>query len=321
MSSQPDPSIGTLIQADGLTINVPCSTSNFGPGFDCLGAALDRFLTVHVQSGQDGLSLTYSGELQPDVPPENDLIVRSLQQIAERTDTSIPPLHIQVESDIPPSGGLGSSAAAIAAGGALGQLLASGRIHRQRLFEFGYHEEGHPDNIAPAVFGGVTLAYTGEDTPPRSVQIATELPDLFIVKPDVQINTEEARAILPEQVPRSDAVFNLTRTGLLVHALKEGDGDLLDDAMQDRIHQPYRATLLPGGKDILDAARQAGALGVWISGAGPSIGCFVREGQRQPVNAIADVLESNGASTEITAVDLCVPGLQTSVQDKMGNER
>jgi homoserine kinase len=313
MTSSPDQSTLDRIRSDGITIQVPCSTSNFGPGFDCLGAALDRFLTVHVQPGKNELSLSYLGGYQPDVPDEENLILTSLRTIAKQRGTTIPPLDIQVESEIPPGGGLGSSAAAIAAGGALGQLIATGTVNRERLFEFGYQCEGHPDNIAPAVFGGVTLAYLVEDDAARCEQIATDLPDLFLVDPDVQINTQEAREILPDELPRSDAVFNLTRTGLLVHAFKDERIDLLDEAMQDRIHQPYRAELLPGGTAVLDAGREAGALGVWISGAGPAIGCFVRDGDREPARAMAEVLEENGATAEVSPAELCVPGLHTSL--------
>ncbi len=309
----PEP-ITEAIASETLRITVPCSTSNFGPGFDCLGAALDQFLTINVLDGSNDVSIIHQGGYQPDVPDRENLIVTALQRVLDAHDTPVPPLDLHVNSDIPPGGGLGSSAAAVAAGGALGQLLLSGDIARDELFKLGYDIDGHPDNIAPTVYGGVTLSYLSRSESPESIRIATDLPDLYLIRPDVRIETEEARDLLPVQLPHEDAVFNLTRTGLLVHALSSGRYELLEEAMQDRLHQPFRATLLPGGTNVLQAGYDAGALGVWISGAGPTLGCFVLDGDRSPALAMADVLDSHGTSAEIRSADLVVTGIQTTCE-------
>lgn len=315
MTNEHNQNILNDIKEHGITLKVPCSTSNLGPGFDCLGAALDRFLSIDVDSSDRELTMEYRTGHQPDVPTGDDLIVTTLKQVLQNNDTSLPPLHLQVQSDIPTGGGLGSSAAAIAGGGALGQLLTSGSVNRQELFELGYRIENHPDNIAPTVFGGVTLAYQAGDNQPEAVQITSELPDLYLVRPDIQIETEDARRRLPDELPHRDAVFNLTRTGLLVHALTNHHPDLLSEAMQDRIHQPFRAELLPGGTDVLTAGREAGALGVWISGAGPTLACFVQDGNEAPARAMVDVLENHGASAEFGPANLCSSGLSISTKE------
>lgn len=317
MTEQLNQTVLNEMDDHGITLKIPCSTSNLGPGFDCLGAALDRYLTLDVSPAEQEFSLEYRPGPQPDVSPENDLIVTTLKQVLEEHNAPLPNLHLDVDSDIPTGGGLGSSAAAIAGGAALGQLLVSGSVSRQELFERGYRIEGHPDNIAPTVFGGVTVAYlTGENSDrPNAVRIATSLPDLYLVRPDIRIQTEEARQRLPDELPHRDAVFNLTRTGLLVHALTNDHPELLSDAMQDRIHQPYRAELLPGGTEILQAGRDAGALGVWISGAGPTLGCFVRDGNEAPARAMVEVLEHHGATAEFGPANLCSSGLSISKEE------
>ncbi len=299
------------------SVVVPASTSNLGPGFDCLGAAVDLFLRVRTAptDRENGVRLEYQDGRGPDVEPEEDLLYKGLKQVLRKEDAKEPSWILNVESNIPTSGGLGSSAAASAAGLALGAHIAGIEPEDDWLFEEGFRLEGHPDNIAPSVYGGITISYVTQNGP-GTVRIAPEFPaELILIRSDVQVETREARERLPGTVDHEDAVFNLTRTALLVHALENGRLDLLQEAIQDRIHQPYRAKLIPGGGEALKAGYEAGALGIWISGAGPTIACLVKDGDRTPVRTAAEKLRENGHEIRVQTVNSDSRGLRVSTAD------
>jgi len=301
------------VPADEFSVRVPASTSNLGPGFDCLGAALELYVEVSVRpaDASSGVEIQYDADgVQPEVPLEDDLLYRGVMREMEAAGRSEPDLLLSVHSEIPTGGGLGSSAAAAAAGGVIGTVLTDRGLPRDHLFRTGYRIEGHPDNIAPSVYGGVTLSYVTEEGP-AAIRVAPELPaELVLIRSEARVETREARERLPETVSHEDAVFNLTRTGLLVHALENDRPDLLRDAMRDRLHQPYRAPLIDGGADALEAGYDKGALGIWISGAGPTLACLLEAGDRSPAEAAAGRLEENGLETEVQEVSVASSGVQ-----------
>ena len=256
-------------RVEGLRIEVPGSAANLGPGFDALAVAVRLYLRVTVRRVIDGarneLRCSFKG-----VALEGDnYIARSVDTLATREGVDYPALDVEVESDIPMQGGLGSSAAATIAGLLLFERLAGPR-DRDLLAE-GTRFEGHPDNVAASLLGGLTAACTTEDG--RVVAVSTPWPThvrLVAVTPEVRVKTPEAREVLPDMVTRADAVFNLQRVALLLSAIHAGRTELLRDALADRWHQPYRARLVPGLTEAL-ALRLPGLLGVCLSGSGPTV--------------------------------------------------
>jgi homoserine kinase len=243
--------------------------ANLGPGFDALAVAVRLYLRVTVRRVLVGVrnelrcsfaGITLEGE---------NYVSRSVEVLARREGLDYPALDLEVESDIPMQGGLGSSGAAIVAGLLLFEQLA-GRRTRDLLAE-ATRLEGHPDNVAASLLGGLTSACTTEDG--RVVAVSTQWPAavwLVAVTPEVRVKTTEARRVLPETLTRADAVFNLQRVALLLSAIHARRTDLLRDALADRWHQPYRAPLVPGLTEAL-ALRLPSLLGVCLSGSGPTV--------------------------------------------------
>jgi homoserine kinase len=277
----------TRRRVEGVRIEVPGSSANLGPGFDALAVAVRLYLRVTVRRVLDGprneLRCSFAGvALQGD-----NYVARSVITLAQREGLDYPALDVDVDSEIPMQGGLGSSAAATVAGLMLYERLAGPR-DRDLLAE-GTRFEGHPDNVAASLLGGLTAACTTEDG--RAVAVSTPWPGevrLVAVTPEVRVKTPEARRVLPDSYTRADAVFNLQRATLLMAAIHGGRPELLRDALADRWHQPYRAPLVPGLTEAL-ALRIPGLLGVCLSGSGPTVVALC-SGDTSPVEtALTDV--------------------------------
>lgn len=240
-----------------LSVRVPASTSNLGAGFDCLGLALDLWLVASLVEGS-GPPL-YSGTLAG-IDPRQDLVARTLNGIVLNGK------HLEIRSDIPVGKGLGSSAAAHVAGAALRQLVTGGTLDADAAFEHAASAEGHPDNAAPAAYGGLVLAAEKPRRLPLHASMAVAL-----AVPDTGMNTQEARAILPRQVPRGTAIAQAARAAALVQGLLTGDRELVGFGMEDQLAVPHRKGLIPGYDAAVNAGLAAGAYGVTISGAGSSL--------------------------------------------------
>lgn len=271
------------------SVTIPATTANLGPGFDCLGLALALHNEVTMTPlAAPGLSLaiTGTGANQLSTGPDN-LVVRAAERVFAAVGKRPSGLRLQLHNGIPLGGGLGSSAAAILGGMLAANGVVNGRLSPDALFQMALDLEGHPDNLAPALYGGLTLSLNTAAgwhvetllTPPLRV---------VIVFPSFSLPTVASRAALPAQVAHADAVFNAAHLALLVQALTAADYDKLAMAMADRLHQPYRMPLVPGIAAAMDAARAAGAAGVALSGAGPSLVAFAAEGHR----AIGDAAQA-----------------------------
>ncbi len=255
-------------RVEGLTIRVPGSAANLGPGFDALAVAVQLYLSVTVREVLDGprneVLCTFAG-----VALEGDnYVTRSVTTLAARDGVDVPSLRVDIASDIPMQAGLGSSAAATVAGLLLYRHLTATATD---VLADGTRFEGHPDNVAASVLGGLTTACATESG--AVLAVSTPWPAavrLVAVTPDVRVKTPEARRVLPESLSRADAVFNLQRATLLVSALQAGRTDVLREALRDRWHQPYRAALVPGLTEAL-ALEVPGLHGVCLSGSGPTI--------------------------------------------------
>lgn len=289
-----------------IEIRVPASTANLGAGFDCFGLALNLFLTVRafILKGTGARSVVETTGVRgsdglPSAPEEN-LIFRSMRMCAHREGFALPAARLVVHNAIPVASGLGSSAAAIAAGVVLAPRLAGRKISPQAALRYAAEVEGHADNVSAALLGGLVVSCVRQDGSvaavrrpwPKAIRIVA-------VTPDFTLETSKARAALPVTVDRGDAVHNLQRSALLLAALAAGKYGLIWDALQDRLHQPYRAPLIPGLADILTIPRSAGLLGIALSGAGPTViapatGNFTRIGQK-----IAAHFKTSGIAAEI----------------------
>ncbi|MBM3957306.1 MAG: homoserine kinase [Gemmatimonadetes bacterium] len=255
-----------------MKVRVPATAANLGPGYDCLGMALDIWNELTVERGPFRVNITGEGAAQ--LPrDETNLIVKTVVAAFEAAGEPVPGLSYTCRNAIPLTRGLGSSSAAIVSGLAAGAKLSGldRRLDRAALFSMAADIEGHPDNAAPATLGGCRVGIRDGD---RWIADRVRLPEgivavLFI--PDVEGSTATARAILPREVPMVDAVFNMGRAALLVNALASGNLGFLRQATEDRLHQPARSRLYPGMNELIGAALDAGAHGAFLAGAGPAV--------------------------------------------------
>ncbi|MCP4359316.1 MAG: homoserine kinase [Chloroflexi bacterium] len=262
-----------------IHVTVPATSANLGPGFDCLGLALNLYNRVTFTAvTTPTLTIAINGtDAHKVAADESNLVYQCANIIFEKVGQRPSGLHIQQENNIPVGSGLGSSSTAVLAG-LLGANELVGRPYTLRqLCQFATKIEGHPDNVAPALYGGLVLGISDEH---GLCLEQFDLPDMkvVVVLPDVHLLTKEARAALPQQVSLNDTIFNASRTPLLIHALQTADYDKLAIAMQDKLHQPYRIPLIPGMAEAFTAAKAAGAKAVALSGAGPSLIAFAADG-------------------------------------------
>ena len=253
-----------------VRVRVPASSANLGPGFDCFAAALGLFLELEVEEAA-------GFELVTDLPVRRDrsnLAVHAFERILPASRH-----RFVLRSEIPLSGGLGSSAAAIVAGLAAAAALAGER--ERPLLEAATELEGHPDNVAAALLGGIVVCADGDA---HRIEAPAGLEALLVV-PERAVRTQQARAALPVSVPLADAVHNTAHGALLMLGLARGDLDLLARGLSDRLHQPYRAHLYPRSAELLERAVELGALGATISGAGPTVLVWVRSEAAEDVAA------------------------------------
>ena len=263
---------------DSVTVHVPATTANLGPGYDCLGLALGLHNEVRLaRADEPGVDI--EGEGAEALPKDRThLVLGAAQAAADAAGETLPVLALRQLNRIPLARGMGSSSAAIV-GGIVGAnaLLDLGLTEREML-DVATEVEGHPDNVAPALLGGLTVCCTldGGEVLVERLDVAPGL-SCVVAIPDFEVATHDARKALPENIAHANAVFNLCRVGLIVAALSSGDFGVLGEAMRDRLHQPYRAHLVPGMDDAIAAALDAGAHGAALSGSGPTIAAFVSE--------------------------------------------
>jgi homoserine kinase len=254
-----------------ISVRVPATSANLGPGFDCLGLAVDLFLEVDgLASERDAFRYSGQGSL-PDTP--DNLVHAGFRQAHAALGLSAPPFTFVVRNPIPLARGLGSSSAALVAGAVIADTLHDGLLGRDGVFQLVAGLEGHPDNVGPAVYGGLTVAALraagGYEAAVLTVPPSWRL--LFGV-PAFELPTERARAALPEMVRRSDAVLTASRAALWALAVARDEPALLRTASLDVLHEPYREPLVPGLAAARTALREAGAYAAFLSGAGPSVG-------------------------------------------------
>ncbi len=270
---------------DEMVIRVPGSIANLGPGFDTLAVAVQLYLTLRVRMAEGEGELRFEFVNQR-LDGEN-YIERAFRFIAARHGFPIPSLDVRVESNIPMKGGLGSSAAATVAGLRLFEAVA-GALEEQELLTTACELEGHPDNIAAALLGGLTVSC---ETPSELLVLRASWPETLgfvVATPEQHLATKASRAVLPESISRADAIFNVQRVAFLLEALRTSNFGLLREALQDRLHQPFRAAIVPGLKEALEL-RHPSLLGVCLSGAGPSVVALVQQNFEEVSELLAEI--------------------------------
>jgi homoserine kinase len=256
-----------------ISVRVPATSANLGPGYDAVGLALSLSMRISLDRAP-APSIEVSGTGADLIPrgPEHPAY-RAARFVAEIVGDSDAHFHLVQENDIPPTRGLGGSAAALVGGAVAANEMFGGQIAAPDLLNIVCELDGHPDNAAPALLGGLVI---GTLTPEGVSAVRLEPKDLkaVVAVPDFAVSTTAARRALPEKIPHRDAAFNVGRSGLLLGALATGEYHLLRVAMQDRLHQPYRSHLVPGLEAVIEAALTNGAYGACLSGSGPTVLAF-----------------------------------------------
>jgi homoserine kinase len=297
-------------------VRVPASTSNLGPGFDCFGLALRLYLTARATvAAVEQCTVTTTGSKENEALPRNavNLIYRAMSFAAQREGCSLPPVELLVHNEIPLASGLGSSGAAIVAGIKLGGLVTGKKISDQSIQNYATEFEGHPDNVAASLYGGFLASTVWSDGAVISVRFSWPAQiRVVVVSPHSQLPTHVARAALPRTVSRQDAVHNLQRTALFTAALAQQRYELLWEAMHDRLHQPYRESLVPGLAEALALPRMQGLLGLALSGAGPSIVALVDDNEEAIGARIASCFQMRGVESTVRVLDVDNEGCQVT---------
>ena len=276
-----------------VSVTVPASTANLGPGFDCLGLALGLYNRVTLREW-DGLRVTVRGEGADVLPVDkSNPMVQAVCHLFEHVGHQPTGLWLEQENGIPVAAGLGSSAAAILGGLLAANALIENPLRREEILAMATRLEGHPDNVASALYGGLVLVVPNEG---KLVVDKIAIPEMsvVVVLPNYALPTVQARAALPPQVPMADAVFNSGRLAMLIRALESGDYGRLAAAMEDRLHQPYRVPLIPGMEEAFRAAHAAGAAAATLSGAGPGMVAFAPENHKLIAEAIVQAFAAVG---------------------------
>ena len=297
-----------------VVVDVPATTANLGPGFDCLGAALDlnnRFAMRRIEGGGERFELIIEGSEGSHLRggPEN-LVYRAAQRVWKAAGLEPVALEARVRLAVPPARGLGSSATAIVAGLMGANALVGEPLSKEKLLELAIDIEGHPDNVVPSLLGGLCMTAKAASQRWRVVRCEWAPSVKAVVAiPSIRLSTSEARRAMPKAIPVGDAVVNLGALTLLLQGLRTGNGDLISDGMHDRLHEPYRWRLIKGGDQVKQAAMDAGAWGCAISGAGPSILALCEEDKGPAVSrAMVKAWEAAGVASRAPVLNLQTSG-------------
>lgn len=285
-------------------VRVPATSANLGPGFDALGMALSIYLEVRFRPAES-LTIRASGRDTVLISSEeNNLIWQTALTVADHAGRPMPGVEIEINNDIPIGKGLGSSAAALLAGVVIADEVLGLEWSRDRILDEAARIEGHPDNVAAAALGSIVASAIDSDGVTRAVRM--QLPARYgvaVVVPDFILPTSEARAVLPTTYSRADAVFNIQRSALLIAAMLTQTTDAFHAALEDRLHQPYRARLVPGLSEMIEL-RAEGLLGAALSGAGPSVLVFYERGSEDVVAKFNAVFAAHGHASETMVVHI-----------------
>lgn len=293
-----------------ITARVPATSANLGAGFDCLGLALELYNEVTVEpDAPPGIEIVGEGAEQ--LPrDESNLVYRTILRYFRSIGRPAPPFSLRLDNSIPLTGGMGSSSAALVGALLTANELAGRAMVQEKLLRLAAEIEGHPDNVAPALLGGLVVSVLeGERVIAVKLLTPPSLRALLFI-PNFTMPTAEARRLLPKVVPHRDAVFNLSRTALWLAALQTGRLDLLRVATQDRLHQPYREKMFPGMAALFQAALEAGAVGACLSGAGSAVLVLTEGHSEAIIRGLQQAAQKVGVGGRVLSVGICQEGAQ-----------
>jgi homoserine kinase len=301
-----------------IHVKVPATTANLGPGFDALGLALNLWNEAEFKCTDDSqIRVTVSGEGEESLPQNAvNAIAQAALQVYDLVEKACPGLHIHCTNRIPLGSGMGSSSAAMLTGMLGANGLLGNPFTEEEILKLAIETEGHPDNVAPAMLGGLVASILHKER-----VISMRLPTranhgpihATIVLPDFDFPTQQARAILPKEIKRADAIYNISRAVLVTEALRTGNMELLGIAMKDALHQPQRLELIPGAIPALEAGKKAGASAVALSGAGPSLIAFSPKEDPIIGAAMQAEFESAGLDARIFELSTSYEGAEVTI--------
>lgn len=300
-----------------IEVIVPATTANIGPGFDCLGMALNLYNKIFFKEIEEGVQIEGCDDRFRN---KNNLVYTSMIKTFEKVGYKNKGIQIIMDSDIPESRGLGSSAACIVAGVMGANEIANSKLTKTDILEIATNIEGHPDNITPALFGGMTASiYTDGKVYFSKIPIKNNL-KFYVLIPDFTLSTSESRLVLPKSVLFKDATFNVGRTALMISSLIEGNMDLLKVSLEDKLHQRYRGHLIPEYDHIMNRLNALGIKGgAFLSGAGPTIIAIGSADQMEISSCIGELILS--LQNKWVLKELVIENKGASVKRRGSNER
>ncbi len=301
-----------------IKVKVPATTANLGPGFDIFGASLSLYneLEVSLVSDPKKAKFVVVGEGRKILPKdERNILWKAMTAVFEELGVkdkyTLKSFNIKLTNNIPLSSGLGSSSAARAAGIVAANKICGNKLSKEEMLKIGIKLEGHPDNIVPAFYGGVCVSVKDDNGDFDIVKLPTLKMKAVVCTPGFELATERSRNILPEKYDRKDIVFNGARIALLTKAFCMGDFSILKEAMKDKLHQPYRAKLIPVMQELISSAIEAGAYGACLSGSGPSMIAFCSAAKAKDISKVmAKVWKKETVPTKLFILDFDNKGLQ-----------
>ena len=294
-----------------FTIKVPATSGNLGPGFDSIGLALDLYNVFQFEKLASGLDFQINDLVNNclvAIPVKENLVYQAMKKIYNRQNQELTGIKVIEHSYLPLARGLGSSATAIIGGLLGGNILLGNPCSDAELLEMALEIEDHPDNIVPALQGGLVINVFRENRLVfKKIPVKGDLKIVLII-PDFQLKTRDLRRVLPVKVKRAQAVFNLGRTALLTAVFIDSDWDLLATALEDRLHQDYRAQLIPGLKTIFKEGYQAGARGMALSGSGPTVIAFCEDEPQKLGKLLVKVFQDHGVNSDFVITKMANTG-------------
>jgi homoserine kinase len=294
-------------------LRLPGSTSNLGSGFDALGMALSLYNRAHVRTRDDPeISVTVRGEGAGALPDDDtNLFVRAAREAAKKIGGPLPGFDLDLENGVPVARGLGSSATVIVGGIVAANRMLGETLSESDVLDLAVAIEGHPDNVSACLKGGLTITAVSDGRTESLAVRPVDPPRVVVAFPSFEVKTADARDALPAQVPHEDAIYNVSRASLLVAALLTGERGPLREAFNDRLHQPYRASLIAGFSEVIQAGLDAGAYAVGLSGAGPAMLALTDSAPDDVGTAMVSVWNQLDIRAESHVLDIDFDGVTT----------
>jgi homoserine kinase len=293
-----------------VKVRVPGTTANCGPGFDAVGIACTIYSELELGLSEKGtLTIEIEGEGKGLIPTDkNNIIYQAVQAVLDKVGKPFQGIHLKLYNKIPLARGLGSSAAAIVGGLIAANMATGNTLTREEIFYLATTIEGHPDNVAPAIFGGITISVMQGDQPSYLRFMPEKELSMIVAIPEFNLSTHTARQVLPDTIAIKDAVFNISRVALLIGALCKGEFHHLRYALEDKIHQPYRQQLIPAMQRVFDAAIDKGAYGAALSGAGPCLIAFTESNCNEIGTAMIQAFAGSGVKAQYVILTIDAEG-------------